>query len=190
MLGVLSKSLITQRSLLRLYSLPVLHLPLRSFSNDPVLDEADLMTSYINLRKTLLNQTKPTNTERPAFTSDDDNDSNMYEEQKESTPVVVKKCTGCGSRLQSTDKNAIGFVFPHQLEKGIEEKDKQIICQRCRLLKYHNKVQSDAQSNIDILRKINPENLIDKIFLRIPKRSIVVNIIVSIKLSFIGYYRF
>ena len=168
------------RTSLRVFRFPVMNcFPLRSFANDQIIDEENLMKSYFELRKSLIKIPLP-NTQS-TFQSDDEGDSNIYEEGKESPEkalTVIKKCTGCGAKLQTIDKNAIGFIFQNKLIEKTNNESKQILCNRCKALKYQNRVDNECQANVEILQKINIKKLLDKIFLQIPKKSVIINVIV------------
>jgi len=149
----------------------------------------NLIKQYAKLKKSTddINSYDPL--EKIKFDSDDENDSNLYnimpekptqkeESKKDKLIVTPKKCTGCGAKLQKEDKNSQGYINPKLFdEMQKNEIGGQIICQRCKQLKYHNKLENERQANIDILRKINPEKLLEKIFERIPKKALIVNII-------------
>ncbi|MBI5975775.1 ribosome biogenesis GTPase YqeH [Staphylococcus canis] len=72
------------------------------------------------------------------------------------------KCIGCGATLQSTDKNAPGYVPQSRLH------EEDVICQRCFRLKNYNEVQDVGMDSDDFLTLLN--RLADQ-------KGIVVNIV-------------
>lgn len=58
-------------------------------------------------------------------------------------------CIGCGARIQTTDKDAVGYAPPASLEKEM------IVCKRCFRLKHYNEVQDVDLTDDDFLKIIN-----------------------------------
>lgn len=63
---------------------------------------------------------------------------------------MIKKCAGCGSLLQSTDKTMIGYT----------ENIDRLLCERCFKLKYYGEYQNVTLGNKDYKKIINaiPDN--------------------------------
>ncbi|NEY80281.1 ribosome biogenesis GTPase YqeH [Bacillus sp. 3H-10] len=70
-------------------------------------------------------------------------------------------CVGCGVKIQTVNRNEIGYAPPSSLEK------EQIICQRCFRLKHYNEVQDVSLTDNDFLNILheigNKDALIVKI---------------------------
>ncbi|WP_326716705.1 ribosome biogenesis GTPase YqeH [Vagococcus jeotgali] len=63
------------------------------------------------------------------------------------------KCIGCGSTIQTTDKEGIGYTPKSALEKGIESGE--LYCQRCFRLRHYNDIQDVAMTDGDFLALLN-----------------------------------
>ncbi|MDR0297574.1 MAG: ribosome biogenesis GTPase YqeH [Streptococcaceae bacterium] len=78
-------------------------------------------------------------------------------------------CIGCGSKIQSDDKLAAGFLPLSALTKKLEETpDAEIICQRCFRLRHYNEIAPSSLTDADFLRLLN--SLADK-------NALIVNVI-------------
>ncbi len=136
--------------------------------------------------------------------AEDSEGGNMYEEGEEKktniaappkgkkaeiplgTTAATRKCSGCGARFQSYDKLGIGYVSPKFYQARLEAEakgdaemlKKQMLCKRCRLLKYESRVEDEKQAGVAQLRKLNGKRLIDRIFVQVPRRSLVVYVMV------------
>ncbi len=58
-------------------------------------------------------------------------------------------CSGCGVRVQTENKNELGFVPKSALERDV------LICQRCFRLKHYNEVQDVSLTDDDFLKILN-----------------------------------
>lgn len=71
------------------------------------------------------------------------------------------RCIGCGVRIQTENKDEIGYAPPSSLEK------EEVVCQRCFRLKHYNEVQDVALTDQDFLNILhqlgNTDSLIVKI---------------------------
>lgn len=63
---------------------------------------------------------------------------------------MIKRCLGCGVKLQSINEDEVGFVLDSQKD----------LCERCFKLKHYNKSSFDVlnYNNKDIINKINENN--------------------------------
>ena len=61
------------------------------------------------------------------------------------------RCIGCGSIIQSADKNEVGYTPKSAIEKGL--KNNQLYCQRCFRLRHYNEIAPVNISN-DEFRKL------------------------------------
>lgn len=61
----------------------------------------------------------------------------------------MPQCIGCGTVIQTEDKNALGYAPASSLEKET------IICQRCFRLKNYNEIQPVSLTDDDFLRILN-----------------------------------
>ena len=84
---------------------------------------------------------------------------------------MTKKCTGCGSTIQDTDANKLGYV----------EDINNNLCTRCFKLKYYGEYQSVNLNNDDY----------EKIISTIPDNSLVVYItsLLNINLDYINNFK-
>eukprot|EP00871_Galdieria_phlegrea_P001379 jgi/Galph1/2241/GphlegSOOS_G872.1 len=75
-------------------------------------------------------------------------------------PVFIQQrqgiCVGCGTQLQTENRDAIGYVQPYKLEKN-----QNVICERCRVMSHHTTVDdnlrigaSEEQTNKDIQKTL------------------------------------
>ncbi|UCZ54458.1 ribosome biogenesis GTPase YqeH [Bacillus shivajii] len=58
-------------------------------------------------------------------------------------------CSGCGVKVQTEDKNEIGYTPKSALERDV------VICQRCFRLKHYNEVQDVSLTDDDFLKILN-----------------------------------
>lgn len=63
------------------------------------------------------------------------------------------KCIGCGSTIQTTEKDGLGYTPNSALEKGLESGD--VYCQRCFRLRHYNDIQDVSLTDDDFLRLLN-----------------------------------
>ncbi|MFO1443382.1 ribosome biogenesis GTPase YqeH [Bacillus sp. Bva_UNVM-123] len=70
-------------------------------------------------------------------------------------------CIGCGVKIQTEDKNALGFAPQSALEK------EEIICQRCFRLKHYNEVQDVDLTDDDFLKILNTIGSSDALIVKI-----------------------
>lgn len=63
------------------------------------------------------------------------------------------KCIGCGSNIQTTDKDAIGYTPESALKKGLETGE--LYCQRCFRLRHYNDIQDVDLTDADFLALLN-----------------------------------
>src|SRR5690606_8161442 len=61
----------------------------------------------------------------------------------------MPQCIGCGTVIQTEDKNGLGYAPASSLEKEM------IICQRCFRLKNYNEIQPVSLTDDDFLRILN-----------------------------------
>ena len=61
----------------------------------------------------------------------------------------MPQCIGCGTVIQTEDKNGLGYAPPSSLEKET------VICQRCFRLKNYNEIQPVSLTDDDFLRILN-----------------------------------
>ena len=61
----------------------------------------------------------------------------------------MPQCSGCGTLIQTEDKNGLGYAPQSSLEKET------IICQRCFRLKNYNEIQPVSLTDDDFLRILN-----------------------------------
>ena len=60
-------------------------------------------------------------------------------------------CIGCGAKIQTEDKNALGFLPAGALKKKIEN-DEDLYCQRCFRLRHYNEIAPTSLTDADFLR--------------------------------------
>ena len=84
---------------------------------------------------------------------------------------MIKKCIGCGSVLQSTDKKMIGYT----------ENIDRVLCERCFKLKYYSEYQNVNLGNEDYKKIINS----------IPEKALVVYVVslLNINLDYIDQFK-
>ena len=63
-------------------------------------------------------------------------------------------CVGCGSKIQTIDKKAIGYIPKAALDKQLES-DKDIYCQRCFRLRHYNEIIPTSLTNEDFLNVLS-----------------------------------
>ncbi|KRL60907.1 ribosome biogenesis GTPase YqeH [Latilactobacillus fuchuensis] len=62
-------------------------------------------------------------------------------------------CIGCGAKIQTTDKNQLGYTPSSVLKKGLETG--QLYCQRCFKLRHYNEISDIQLSDDDFLALLN-----------------------------------
>lgn len=62
-------------------------------------------------------------------------------------------CIGCGIKIQSTDKDKIGYTPNSVVEKGLENGE--LYCQRCFKLRHYNEISDVSLSDDDFLALLN-----------------------------------
>lgn len=62
----------------------------------------------------------------------------------------VVHCIGCGAKVQTTDKNALGYTPKSALEKGLQNGE--VYCQRCFRLRHYNEIAPVSLSDDDFLK--------------------------------------
>ncbi|MFD1126101.1 ribosome biogenesis GTPase YqeH [Lentilactobacillus raoultii] len=62
----------------------------------------------------------------------------------------VVHCIGCGAKVQTNDKNALGYTPQSALEKGL--KSGEVYCQRCFRLRHYNEIAPVSLSDDDFLK--------------------------------------
>ncbi len=62
-------------------------------------------------------------------------------------------CIGCGVKIQTTDKNELGYTPQKAMEKGLETGE--LYCQRCFRLRHYNEIADVSLSDDDFLRLLN-----------------------------------
>lgn len=70
-------------------------------------------------------------------------------------------CTGCGAKIQTTDKNGIGYAPESSLNKEV------VVCQRCFRLKHYNEVQDVSLTESDFLKIINDVSKKDALIVKL-----------------------
>ena len=63
------------------------------------------------------------------------------------------RCIGCGTVIQTTDKEGMGYTPNSALEKGLESGD--VYCQRCFRLRHYNDIQDVAMTDKEFLALLN-----------------------------------
>lgn len=63
------------------------------------------------------------------------------------------RCIGCGSIIQTTDKNGLGYTPKSALEAGLESGD--LYCQRCFRLRHYNEIAPVSLTDDDFLKFLN-----------------------------------
>ena len=63
------------------------------------------------------------------------------------------RCIGCGSIIQTEDKESMGYTPNSALEKGLESGD--VYCQRCFRLRHYNDIQDVAMTDKEFLTLLN-----------------------------------
>ncbi|MGX7174089.1 ribosome biogenesis GTPase YqeH [Enterococcus ratti] len=63
------------------------------------------------------------------------------------------QCIGCGTVIQTTNSNELGYTPKTVLEKGLESGE--VYCQRCFRLRHYNEIQDVSLSDDDFLRLLN-----------------------------------
>ncbi|MEG2254116.1 MAG: ribosome biogenesis GTPase YqeH, partial [Vagococcus sp.] len=63
------------------------------------------------------------------------------------------RCIGCGTVIQTTDKEKMGYTPNSALEKGLESGD--VYCQRCFRLRHYNDIQDVAMTDKEFLALLN-----------------------------------
>ncbi|WP_314059291.1 ribosome biogenesis GTPase YqeH [uncultured Vagococcus sp.] len=63
------------------------------------------------------------------------------------------RCIGCGSIVQTEDKEGLGYTPQSALEKGLESGE--VYCQRCFRLRHYNDIQDVSLTDDDFLRLLN-----------------------------------
>ena len=74
--------------------------------------------------------------------------SNMIENENTMEDLY---CIGCGAKIQTEDKNALGFLPAGALKKKIEN-DEDLYCQRCFRLRHYNEIATTSLTDADFLR--------------------------------------
>ncbi|UPS09474.1 putative protein YqeH [Lactococcus lactis] len=74
--------------------------------------------------------------------------SNMIENENTMEDLY---CIGCGAKIQTEDKNALGFLPAGALKKKIEN-DEDLYCQRCFRLRHYNEIAPTSLTDADFLR--------------------------------------
>lgn len=74
--------------------------------------------------------------------------SNMIENEN---TIEDLYCIGCGAKIQTEDKNALGFLPAGALKKKIEN-DEDLYCQRCFRLRHYNEIAPTSLTDADFLR--------------------------------------
>lgn len=64
-------------------------------------------------------------------------------------------CIGCGAKIQTTDKNEIGFIPESALKKQLAQKDQEIYCQRCFRLRHYNEIMPVSIADDEFVRLLN-----------------------------------
>ncbi|MSE21215.1 ribosome biogenesis GTPase YqeH, partial [Lactobacillus parabuchneri] len=62
----------------------------------------------------------------------------------------VVHCVGCGAKVQTTDKEALGYTPESALKKGLENGE--VYCQRCFRLRHYNEIAPVSLSDDDFLK--------------------------------------
>lgn len=62
----------------------------------------------------------------------------------------VVRCIGCGAKVQTTDKTALGYTPESALKKGLENGE--VYCQRCFRLRHYNEIAPVSLSDDDFLK--------------------------------------
>ncbi|WP_174730077.1 ribosome biogenesis GTPase YqeH [Mesobacillus harenae] len=70
-------------------------------------------------------------------------------------------CTGCGVKIQTEEKEAVGYAPPSSLEKEV------VVCQRCFRLKHYNEVQDVDLTDDDFLKILNEIGQKDALIVKI-----------------------
>jgi ribosome biogenesis GTPase YqeH len=70
-------------------------------------------------------------------------------------------CSGCGVKIQTENKNEIGYTPASALERDV------IICQRCYRLKHYNEVQDVSLTDDDFLKILNTLGQTDSLIVKI-----------------------
>ena len=70
-------------------------------------------------------------------------------------------CIGCGAKIQSTDKDRIGYAPTSSLDKET------VVCQRCFRLKHYNEVQDVSLTESDFLKIINDVSKKDALIVKL-----------------------
>ncbi|MDF0478757.1 ribosome biogenesis GTPase YqeH [Vagococcus sp. PNs007] len=63
------------------------------------------------------------------------------------------RCIGCGSEIQTENKEGLGYTPNSALQKGLESGD--VYCQRCFRLRHYNDIQDVELTDDDFLRLLN-----------------------------------
>lgn len=63
------------------------------------------------------------------------------------------RCIGCGSIIQTEDKDELGYTPKSALEKGLESGE--VYCQRCFRLRHYNEIQDVKLTDDDFLKLLN-----------------------------------
>ncbi len=74
--------------------------------------------------------------------------SNMIENENTMEDLY---CIGCGAKIQTENKNALGFLPAGALKKKIEN-DEDLYCQRCFRLRHYNEIAPTSLTDADFLR--------------------------------------
>ena len=74
--------------------------------------------------------------------------SNMIENENTMEDLY---CIGCGAKIQTEAKNALGFLPAGALKKKIEN-DEDLYCQRCFRLRHYNEIATTSLTDADFLR--------------------------------------
>ncbi len=70
-------------------------------------------------------------------------------------------CSGCGVKIQTTDKDELGYAPPSSLKREV------VICQRCFRLKHYNEVQDVSLTDDDFLRILNGLGTVDALIVKV-----------------------
>ena len=62
-------------------------------------------------------------------------------------------CIGCGSKIQSENKDELGYTPQSAIEKGLETDE--LYCQRCFRLRHYNEIADVSLTDDDFLRLLN-----------------------------------
>ncbi|WP_071131915.1 ribosome biogenesis GTPase YqeH [Enterococcus timonensis] len=74
-------------------------------------------------------------------------------------------CIGCGAKIQTEDKEALGYTPKAALEKGLESG--QIYCQRCFRLRHYNEIADVALTDDDFLNLLNALNQTESLIVNV-----------------------